>query len=114
MAKFSIYSDGVFIGLSELEKGDAPMGVAFGVFQPEAGYESVRDMCKVESVDQSQLNLSVLSPDGIPVPCEGIGVHEFQLESGEPEIEIEILGVPYPLYAELFPQHLAAYEKQFN
>ena len=33
---------------------------------------------------------------------------------GPDGIEVTVLGIGYPLYAELFPQHVNAYEKQFK
>lgn len=114
MAKFSIYSQSLLIGHSSLESGDAPMGVAFGAFEPAAGYEKVQEFCKANRADQSSLQLSVKTESGQFIPCAGIGILDFSEEPALSCIEVNVLGIPYPLYEKLFPQHVQAYEQQFK
>ena len=90
------------------------MGVAFGAFQASELYEKIRYECCTNHADQSSLNLSVRTCDGIVIPCVGVGVLDYSQEGGEPLIEVNVLGIPYPLYGDLFPQHVAAYDARFN
>ncbi len=114
MTKFSVYSNDVLVGHSALELGDAPMGVAFGVFHPIALYEAIRGECSTNHQDQSNLHLTVRTEAGLPVPCVGVGILDYSIEAGEPYIEVNVLGISYPLYEELFPEHVASYKHQFG
>ena len=55
--------------------------------------------------DQTNLHLSVAAPSGEVIQCAGVGI----LDCGR-DIEVNVLGISYPPYAELFPQHVAQYE----
>jgi hypothetical protein len=114
MAKFSIYSQGLLIGHSLLESGDAPMGVALGAFKPAPGYETVQEFCKANPTDQSSLQLTVQTESGQVIPCAGVGILDFSEEPALSCIEVNVLGIPYPLYEQLFPQHVHAYEQQLK
>jgi hypothetical protein len=112
VSKFFVYSGDVLVGVSELERGDPPMGVAFGALIPDAAYAHIRAECVANHADQTGLNLSVTTAGGVSIPCVGVAVLDCDLE-GEPP-EVNVLGVPYPLYGELFPAHVAAYETRFK
>ena len=120
MSRFGIYSGSTIIGYSELEGGDPPMGCAAGRFLPLPNYSSVKASCRIdphsENVSpQEHLALSVRLVGGDVIPAQG-GVHIFdysnQLEGDA--IEVHVDGIPYPLYEELFPEHVAAYKRQFS
>ena len=114
MTKFSIYSNNELVGHSALESGDPPMGVAFGAFEPSARYEAIQQTCRTNHADQSSLNLSVRTPAGTLLECAGVGILDYSEEADASFIEVNVLGISYPAYAELFPEHVAAYERQFN
>ena len=105
MSEFSIFSGATLVGTSRLEYGDPPMGVAFGRFIPAVGYSVIQAQCKLNYEDQSNLHLTVRAPSGEVLQCSGVSVLE-----GNGEIEVNVLGVSYPEYAELFPQHVGQYE----
>lgn len=105
MSEFKVFSGTVLVGTSGLEFGDPPMGVAFGRFVPAAGYAAIEAQCKSNHRDQSHLRLSVVTPSGEVIQCSGVGILE-----GGGDIEVNVLGISYPPYAELFPQHIARYE----
>jgi len=105
MSEFRIYSGGALVGTSTLEHGDPPMGVAFGRFMPAAGYAAIQAECQSNHRDQSSLRLSVVTPSGETISCAGVGILE-----GSGDIEVNVLGISRPEYAELFPQHIAQYE----
>ena len=97
--RFEILYDNVVIGTTSFELGDPPMGVAFGKFTPTSTYR--RD----DIADNNKLAARVA---GTMIPSEGLGIEDAADESGE--IEVTILGIPYPLYEELFPDHVEAYD----
>lgn len=114
MAKFAVYAREVLVGHSMLESGDAPMGVAFGAFVPSEAYSQIQRECMTNHTDQSVLGLSVQTEAGVVIPCAGVGILDYSAEIEPPYIEVNLLGVPYPLYGELFPEHVANYERQFR
>lgn len=114
MMKFSIYSKGTLVGYSNLEHGDPPMGVAHGAFVPEDGYALIRGECAANHADQSALELSARTTTGAVIECVGVGILDYSAEAGESFAEVNVLGIPYPLYGELFPSHVKAYEDQFS
>jgi hypothetical protein len=114
MAQFSIYASESLVGYSMLEHGDPPMGVAFGVFNPAGAYSEIQRECQTNHSDQSSLHLSVRTESGAEIPCVGVGILDYSAEIDPPYIEINVLGIPYPLYGELFTSHVARYEEQFR
>jgi hypothetical protein len=44
-------------------------------------------------------------------PSGGVGLRDFSAQLGEEGIEVEVLGIGYPQYEELFPEHIAAYNQ---
>ena len=60
------------------------------------------------------VDISVKTEAGVSVPCAGVGILDYSGEIEPPCIEVNVLGVPYPLYEELFPEHVANYERQFK
>jgi hypothetical protein len=94
-----------------LEFGDPPMGVASGIFIPEPGYSSIRAQCCDNHVDQSSLALAVKTEAGKVIPCIGVSVLEYSWEYEPPYIEVNVLGIEYPLYDELFPNHVLRYKQ---
>ena len=81
------------------------MGVAFGRFIPAVGYSAIQAECKSNHQDQSNLHLSVRTPSGEAIECAGVGILE-----GNGDIEVNVLGISHPKYAELFPHHVQLYE----
>jgi hypothetical protein len=53
--------------------------------------------------------------DGEDIPAQGgVQINDYSAELGHEEIEIEVLGIGYPLYEELFPGRYATYEAGFQ
>jgi hypothetical protein len=114
--RFEILSDSTVIGYSELELGDAPMGVAGGVFVPLAAYGgAIKAACvNVRDSSQAHLALSARLVGGLTLPAVGgVQVLDFSDELGLNGIEVHVVGIPYPMYRELFPKLVEAYEQQF-
>ncbi len=101
--RFEILYDDIVIGTTSFEHGDPPMGVAFGRFTPTSAYR--RD----NITDNDRLSARTV---GKPIISEGVGIADAAVELSE--IEVTILGIPYPLYEELFPSHVEAYETLLN
>ena len=117
MPRFEIYSSSSLIGWSELELGDAPMGVAFGRFLPAPGYVAVKAaVVAAQGGPLPQgLQLSIRDSSGsVLESCGGVHIADHSFELGPEGLEISILGVPYPDNGSVFPEHVAAYERQFN
>lgn len=111
MKTFSIFSQGKFIGTSELEFGDPPMGVAFGKFIPCAVYASIQDTVIDTWGDQSGLQLKAFDPYGKEIACQGVVIQDHsRITEHKDEIQVTLWHVPYPQYSELFPEHVAKYE----
>jgi hypothetical protein len=52
----------------------------------------------------------VRTADGQPVPAQGgVQINDYTAELGPDEIEVEVLGIGYPLYEELFPGRSAVH-----
>jgi hypothetical protein len=105
MSEYKIYSRGTLVGTTMLEYGDPPMGVAFGRLIPTEAYATIKATCVANHHDQSDLQLSAEKPRGEVIQCAGVGILE-----GGGDIEVNVLGISAPSYAELFPHHVAQYE----
>lgn len=117
MHRFEIYSGSSLIGWSELELGDAPMGVAFGRFLPAPGYAAVQAAVVAAQGGPlpEELLLSIRDGNGaILESCGGVHIVDHSSELGPEGLEVSILGVPYPSYEVVFREHVSAYEQQLN
>lgn len=124
--KYSINIEGKLIGHSDLEKGDASMGVAFGLIEfigIESPYEFFKEYCL-----KKQIELASDYPEDKMISSKSIGELRITRHNGieikgvgnqitgmnNEEYEISIFGIPYPFYEEEFPQHVKEYEKRFD
>ena len=112
MSMFEILCDEIPIGHSAFELGDPPMGVAFGRFIPLPAYSRIQAVCIAATMNRSQkqLVLAARQPNGSPLPSQGVAIGDL----GEGEIEVTAVGIPYPLYEQLVPKHIEAYQHQFS
>jgi hypothetical protein len=111
MTEYKVFAGKTLIGHSTLESGDPPMGVASGKFLPLPAYSSVQSQCIASrDLPQAHLALSIALPNGEPVPAEHcVAILDYSAELGE--IEVHAVGIGYPLYGELFPHLVAAYQQ---
>jgi hypothetical protein len=116
MKRFEVLAGPTVIGHSDLELGDAPMGVAGGQFVPSTEYASVRPACvAARDSSQSHIGLSVRLVGDESVPAQGgVQIFDYSEELGTASVEVHVNGIPYSLYERLFPEHVAAYAKQFS
>ena len=119
---FFIYHGDVLIGLSELEGGDPPMGVAFGQFKPTDAFAPLRNVMKPardgagkEQRDRRYLaGLCAKTANGTTLVCLHVEVLEYGEPDGPLAWEVHCLGIEQPPYKELFPHHVKAYEDLFK
>ena len=55
-----------------------------------------------------------MTSKGQIIECVGVAVLDFSPDLGAEAIELNVLGIPYPLYGEIFPHHVACYDRQFK
>lgn len=108
---YKVFAGPHLVGFSALEHGDAPMGVAFGDFQPTAEYDRIRDVCQKNHSDQSALQLSVTTADDEVISAMGVSILDYSIVPGEATIEINLVGVEAELYEALFPHHVRSYKQ---
>jgi hypothetical protein len=101
MARFDIYRGEELIGSSDLEFGDPPLGVAFGKFIPNDRYGPGN------AADSA---LCIRTASGVSIESSG-GVY---IQGELDDMEVAVLGIPYPEYETLFPEHVAAHERRFK
>jgi hypothetical protein len=116
MGGFAVFASEVLIGHSDLETGDPPMGVASGRFWPLPAFDGIRSKCiAAREGCQDHLALSIRLPNGLPLPAEhGVSILDYSSELGPDGLEVHAVGIAYPLYEALFPEHVAAYAKQLG
>ena len=116
MPRFEILCESALVGWSELELGDPPMGVAFGLFIPSPEYMSIKVQLIAATSGNTPAPPLVARVAGGPVleSSGGVYIADHSHEFGPEGIEVTVFGLAYPLYEALFPEHVAAYEKQFK
>jgi hypothetical protein len=111
MTEYQIFIDTIPIGHSAFECGDPPMGIISGNFLPMPAYEMFRSQfIALRDSSQSHLLLSVARLNGEVISSQGISIFDYSTELAE--IQVTAIGIPYPLYAELFPDLIAAYDNK--
>jgi hypothetical protein len=117
MHRYALYSDGKLIGHSGLEGGDPPMGVAVGRFFPLPVYEKFQaKVVAAFNSCQDHLRLVVVDTEtNLSLPAQGgTQILDLSAELGPKALEVHVLGIPYPLYEQLFPGRHAAYKASFS
>lgn len=113
---FPIFKDQQLIGHSRLEKGDTPMGVAFGAFIPALAFDAIRTKAEPLDADSRQWQGLTLKLESGKIVDTSAGV--TPIEYGPPDSpitrELTALGIAYPQYETLFPHHVKAYDEQFK
>ncbi|MDN3638185.1 hypothetical protein QWY82_05095 [Simiduia curdlanivorans] len=114
---YKIVFNGVVIGASLLEAGDPPVGRVSGIIKHIKNTDEfsffILQCGGTESSEEYRLELNshflVVSADDSTIPYAGGYILWY------PELDeaiIELVGIPYPEYGELFPEHVAKYKKQ--
>ena len=114
--RFEIKLDNQTIGFSELEGGDAAMGVAFGRFVPTAAYSLIQADCIKRGGQGIQVpGLTVQLVGDVAIQCSGgIQLIDVSPEVGEAGLQIHLNGVTDPPYSQIFPERVEAYRRRFR
>jgi hypothetical protein len=123
--EYDIFLDDVKIGVTKLEKADAPMGVVFGeiiFYDNKFCYDFLREYCVINNIIFSEhVEDKIINTDDIPALC--VKDNDFNLIKGlacsilgmdNEGFEINIIGIEYPLYETLFPHHVSHYNNLFR
>lgn len=123
--EYDIFLDDVKIGVTKLEKADAPMGVVFGeiIFNDDKfDYSFLRWYCVTNNIAFSEeVNDKLINTNNIPALSvkdknlnliEGLGCSISGMDTEG--FEIYIIGIGYPLYETLFPHHINHYNNLFK
>jgi hypothetical protein len=80
------------------------MGVAVGKFLPGPAYDTLKQEVVASTYSsQDHLDLAICAQDGERIPSVGVHIYDASLVLTADDIQVEILGIPWPLYGELFP-----------
>jgi len=123
--KYNIFLNNVNIGSSDLENADSPMGfvsVQINFQDKNFDYNFFSNYCKINTIKTEEYpedqfistqivaNLKVYNKNGIEISGNGCYITGMDSEG----FEINIIGIPYPLYQEEFPQHVNHYQNNFK
>src|SRR5688572_28786998 len=105
MARFEVLADGVVIGHTDLEGGDPPMGVAAGLLRTTPDYAAIRPLVlRSPGGFIKGIKLVVRECGGSEIPAQGgITIEDHADFPNVSAVEVMALGIPYPLYEQLFP-----------
>jgi hypothetical protein len=113
---FFLLFDQMVIGSSALEVSDPPMGCAEGIFLPNESFSLFRARVEPQPDGDPEVRrwtgLSIRTKDGTQVECIDAVLFEYQLGDYS-ELCVDVLGIPYPIYEELFPGRFASYRASF-
>jgi len=107
------------IAKSALESGDPPMGCVSGLLVELGDIQTFSDLLiklgGVESDGEYRLELNssfeVLGPSDKQLQYSGGCIMAYpELD----EVVIDLVGIAYPEYGVLFPEHVKAYDRQFD
>ncbi|MDH4472868.1 MAG: hypothetical protein QE487_09685 [Fluviicola sp.] len=122
---YNIFLDDKKIGISFLERADAPMGCVNGqiTFVGENfDYDFFSKYCKnnnfkVDEYPEDKVistqtipTLKVINENGTEITGEGCYISGMDSDG----YEINIIGIPYPFFGEEFSHHRKAYDDQFK
>ena len=81
------------------------MGVAAGKFLPTTAYAGIQALIvAAPESSQAHLSLAVREIGGQAIPAPGGGlILDYSDDLGGDGLDVEVLGIPYKLYEQLFP-----------
>ena len=106
--RFTVKLGTEVVGSSIIDSGDPSMGCAYGTFVPTPAYSAIQQHCIGHRERwQTVPGLTVEEARGIPLECSGgFQIVDFSPEFGSEGIQLHLLGITTPPYAELFPNDL--------
>ena len=116
--RYNILLDNKIIGWTLLENADASMGVVFGriIFNDvKFGYDFFNGYCQRNNIEiitdfpddnliatANLTSLKIINPAGTEITGIGANIEGTDQDS----FVVNILGIPYPFFANEFPHHL--------
>jgi hypothetical protein len=106
--RFTVKLGAQVVGSSVIGSGDPSMGCAYGKFVPTPAYGAIQQHCiRCREKWEPVPGLSVEEARGTPLECDGgFQIVDFSPELGSEGIELHLLGITTPPYADLFPDDL--------
>ncbi|WP_105375092.1 hypothetical protein [Neorhizobium huautlense] len=101
-----IMCEGKVIGHANLDPIDPPMGVAGGRFVPAPEYAPRLHAYVIDGDDNKlgeSAELSARSDSYGMLPCAGVAIEDFNETLHE--VNVTVLGMPYPEYETAFSEH---------
>jgi|GEM_PF-3331306 len=93
------------------------MGCAEGAFHPTEAFQKFleNEPPQIHEIPEFEMwnELSLVTAAGEIITCAGTVLSRVDF-GDEIEVFVTALGIGYPTYEELFPEHVAAYENQFK
>ena len=112
---FVVKWKGSKIGITRLEKGDPPMGVAFGDMEPSC---SINGLLGKPLNDETDLKgwegLDVYSPDGEILHCRSTYLEQFDFGAKGFVYQITCFLDDRAEYEKYFQHHITAYENIYS
>jgi hypothetical protein len=116
---YRVLYQGKVIGISKLEAGDPPMGCVSGLI---IGISNSLDFSKnllalggSESSGEYRIELNsefnLVDSNDKQIEYSGGQILAYPEIN---EVLIDVVGIPYPTYEELFPMHVESYKNQFK
>ena len=116
---YRLLYNGTALAMTELENGDPPMGCVSGLLSGFGAIQGFADLLvEMGGTDDDceyrlELNskFSLVSESNQSLKYSGGQIMVY------PELEealVDVVGIPYPEYGELFPEHVKRYENQFK
>lgn len=91
------------------------MGVALGKFLPSAAYMKIKPaVVAAHDCPQDHLSLIVRIVGAEALPAAAVHIVDYSADLGDDGLEVSVYGIGSPLYEQLFPGHVAAYDAQFG
>jgi len=89
--------------------GDPSMGCAYGKFVPTAAYRAIQQHCVQHREKWEPIPGLTVEASGVTLECSGgFQIVDYSAEMGSEGIQLHLLGITTPKYAELFPDDLKA------
>ena len=103
--RFTVKLGAQMAGYSVIDSGDPSMGCAYGKFVPTPAYSAIQQHCiRCREKWEPVSGLRVEESRGIALECNGgFQIVDFSPELGREGIELHLLGISTPPYAEIFP-----------
>ncbi len=101
--RVEISHGGILVGCGSLSPSDPTMGVASGLFEPDAGYTPATHAAEIDGEHNRaavDLDWVVQTIAGGSIECQSVFIQDYNETLGERHVSI--LGIPHPGYETYF------------